>query len=152
MDWDLNLAVHDVVTNTDRPLTSTGPAVGFSQEAGFSTISRDGKQVAYAWLNDKSLYDLRIVPLQAATLSQPRVFFSGNHDFRDIFPRDWSPDGKFIAVSIRRKDATGQIGLAAVADGSLRVLKSIDWRGANKILFSPDGRWIAVRPASWRVR
>jgi Tol biopolymer transport system component len=143
VDWDLNLTVHDVVTNTDRPLTSTGPAVGFSQEAGFSTISRDGKQVAYAWFNDKSLYDLRILPLQAATQSQPRVLFSGNHDFRDIFPRDWSPDGKFIAVSIRRKDATSQIGLAAVADGSVRVLKSVDWRGANTILFSPDGRWIA---------
>ena len=71
------------------------------------------------------------------------MLFPGNHDFRDIAPRDWSPDGKLIAVSIRRKDATGQIGLAQVADGSVRVLKSVDWRGANRIQFSPDGRWIA---------
>ena len=32
VDWgvDQNLVVHDVVTNTDRPLTATGPSVGFS--------------------------------------------------------------------------------------------------------------------------
>ena len=145
VDWggDQNLVAHDVLTNTDRPLTATGPSVGFTQYAEFSAISKDGTQVAYAWFNDKGLYDLRIVPLQGTTLPQPRVFFPGNHDFRDIAPRDWSPDGKLLAVSIRRKDATGQIGLVQVADGSVRVLKSVDWRGANRIQFSPDGRFIA---------
>ena len=145
VDWGggQNLIAHDVVTNTDRPLTATGPSVGFSQYAEFSAISRDSKQVAYAWFNEKSLYDLRIVPLQGTTPQQPRVLFPGNQDLRDIAPRDWSPDGKLIAVRIRRKDATGQIGLAQVADGSVRVLKSIDWRGANRIQFSPDGRFIA---------
>ncbi len=146
VDWagtaskGLNLVVHDLVTNTDRPLTTT---TGFSEQAEFSTISRDGVQVAYAWANDKGLYELRIVPLHGASVPQPRVFFPGNHDFRDIAPRDWSPDGTLIAVNIRRKDATGQIGLVRVSDGSLRVLKSVDWRGANKIQFSPDGRFIA---------
>ena len=146
VDWGgdaskgLNLLVHDLVTNTDRPLTTT---TGFSEQAEFSTISRDGMQVAYAWVNDNGLYDLRIVQLHGSTLPQPRVFFPGNHDFRDIAPRAWSPDGALIAVNIRRKDATGQIGLVQVADGSLRVLQSVDWRGANKIEFSPDGRFIA---------
>jgi len=145
VDWGggQNLIVHDLVNNSDRPLTTTGPSVGFTQWAEFSTISRDGKQVAYAWFNDKGRYDLRIVPLQGGAPSQPRQFFAGSDEIRSIAPVDWSPDGKWIAVNIRRKDGTGQIGLVAVADGSLRLLKSVDWRGANKILFSPDGRFIA---------
>jgi Tol biopolymer transport system component len=31
-----------------------------------------------------------------------------------------------------------------VADGSLRVLKSVDWFGTTKMLFSPDGRYLAM--------
>jgi Tol biopolymer transport system component len=145
VDWggDQNLIVRDIVTNTDRPLTVTGPSVGFSQFAEFSTISRDGTQVAYAWYNEKGQYDLRILPLHAPTGTEPRRFFASRDDIQRISPRDWSPDGKWIAVSIRRTDGSSQIGLVAVADGSLRVLKSIDWRGANKITFSPDGRFIA---------
>src|ERR1041385_1914904 len=60
-----------------------------------------------------------------------------------IVPMDWSPDGKWIAVRVRREDRTAQIGLVAVKDGSLRVLKSIDWRGPSKIAFSPDSLDIA---------
>jgi Tol biopolymer transport system component len=150
-----NLIVHDVVTNTDRPLTTTGPSIGFSQYAEFSTISRDGRQVAYAWFNDKNMYDVRVVPLHGKDIPQPRVIFHGNEDFRDIAPRDWSPNGEFIAVTIRRKDATTQIGLLKIADGSLRIFKTVEWRGANKILFSPDGRWISYdqpTPADDRAR
>ena len=144
VDWggDLNLMVHDVVTNSDRALTAT-PSPRFSQFAEFSTISRDGKQVAYAWLNEKGLYDLRILSLQGTSLAEPRRFLSSNDDISSIAPVDWSPDSNWIAVNVRRKDGTGQIALVAVSDGSLRVLKSVDWRGANRIAFSPDGRFIA---------
>jgi Tol biopolymer transport system component len=144
VDWggDQNLIAHDLMTNTDRPLTVTGPSVGFSQFAEYSTISRDGRQVAYAWLNDKGRYDLRIVPLMGKAPSQPRVFFAGV-DGMSIGPKDWSPDGRFVAVNIRRQDGTGQIGIVTILDGSLRVLRSVHWRGANKILFSPDGRFLA---------
>ena len=30
----------------------------------------------------------------------------------------------------------------SVADGALRVLKSVDWRGPTKMFFSPDGRYL----------
>lgn len=145
VDWggDQNLIVHDMLTNTDRPLTATGPSIGFSQFAEFSTISRDGKQVAYAWYNDKSRYDLRIVPLHGTSVARARVLFPGSDEIRGIAPRDWSPDGKWIAVTLRRDDGTKQIGLVAIADGSLRVLKSVDWRGAETMRFSPDGRLLA---------
>ena len=35
------------------------------------------------------------------------------------------------------------IGLVSVVDGTLRPLKSVDWRGVNKMVFSADGRFIA---------
>jgi Tol biopolymer transport system component len=38
---------------------------------------------------------------------------------------------------------TAQIGLVSVVDGALRVLKSVDWRGASKLAFSPDGKYLA---------
>src|SRR6185437_5386638 len=41
-----------------------------------------------------------------------------------------------------RTDRTAQIGLISVRDGSLRVLKSVDWRGAKRLLFSPDGKYL----------
>jgi Tol biopolymer transport system component len=58
-------------------------------------------------------------------------------------PFDWSLDGRWIAVALARKDRTGQIGLVSAADGSLRVLKSVNWQGSSKLAFSPDGRYLA---------
>jgi Tol biopolymer transport system component len=61
----------------------------------------------------------------------------------ETIPYDWSPDGKWIAATLRRRDGTHLIGLVSVEDGSLRVLKSLDWQQPSKIFFSPDGRSIA---------
>src|SRR4029453_17729873 len=138
VDWagESALMVHDLVTNTDRALTAA-PSPRFAQFAEFSTISRDGKKLAYAWFNDKGRYDLRVVPLQPIGVTEPRVLFDSSGDIISIAPQDWSPDGKWIAVNLQRGDGTGQIALVSVATGSLRVLKSTDWRGATKIAFSP---------------
>ena len=38
---------------------------------------------------------------------------------------------------------SNQIGLVTVADASLRVLQSVDWRGPTRVVFSPDGRDVA---------
>ena len=72
-----------------------------------------------------------------------------NADVAEITPMDISPDNASIAVSLVRKDRTRQIGLVASVDGSLRVLKSVDWRGPGRMFFSPDGRNLAFDlPAS----
>jgi len=137
-----NLVLRDLVAGTDRPLTNKGSWAESREQAEFSTISRDGKHLAYAWLNDKDRYELRIVGVQGTGIPQSRRLF-GNEDIGNISPYDWSPDGKWIAVSVHRKDGTAQIGLVAAQDGALRVLKSVDWRGPTKIFFSPDSKYIA---------
>ena len=37
----------------------------------------------------------------------------------------------------------GEIGIADVQSGVLRVLKSVDWHGPERIFFSRDGRYLA---------
>ena len=70
-------------------------------------------------------------------------------DVRFLGVRDWSPDGKWLAVGLARTDGTSQVGIASVADGSFTVLKSTDWRGADRIAFSNDSKYIAYDlPAS----
>jgi Tol biopolymer transport system component len=144
VDWggNMNLMVHDLVTNTDRALTAT-PAVQFSQFPEFSAISKDSRQVAYSWFNESGRYDLRVLPLTGAAGSEPRIVVKSNDDIRSIAPADWTSDGKWIAANVRRADGSGQIALVNTADGTLRVLQSVDWRGSNRIVFSPDDRYIA---------
>lgn len=143
VDWSTGvLFQHDVGANSDRPLTNVGTPPYSNGFAQFSTISRDTKRVAYEWYTDKGLVEIRIVGLQGTGIPQSQRVFA-NEEIGSIAPFDWSPDGKLLVVHLRRKDQSSQIGLVAVQDGSLRVLKSIDWRGPSKIFFSPDGRYIA---------
>ena len=141
-DWanDGSLALRDLTTGTNHRLTSGG-------STQYSVISKDGRQVAYEWAErnpetNAQNYELRIARLQQTAISEPRRLFH-NDDVTAAAPYDWSPDGKWIAVGVGRTDGTRQIGLIGVQDGSLRVLKSSDWKEPSKIFFSPDGRHIA---------
>jgi len=140
-----DLFVHDLATGADRRLTNTANADQFAEGSAFS---RDSKQLAYAWLNGKDRYELRIIGLQGAGIPQSRRLFD-NEDVNYVSPDDWSPDGKWLAVQLHRKDRSTQIGLVAIQDGTLRVLKSVGWRGATRLFFSPDGKYLAFDlPAS----
>jgi len=149
-DWNTgNLMLRDLVGGEDRTLAdSKGWTVG---NANTSTFSRDGKQVAYGWrqYGEKAhVNELRIVNVEGTGIPQPRRVF-GTEDIDFIDPSDWSPDGKWLAVHVLRKDRSGQIALVGVHDGSFRALKTVGWRGPDKIFFSPDGKYLAYDlPAS----
>jgi Tol biopolymer transport system component len=142
VDWFTGeLALRDLTTGADRDLTNKGTWLDSEDFAEESAISKDGKQVAYSWFADKTFrYELRLANLSGDP--NPRRLFD-NEDIDWIGPYDWSPDGKWLAVQLQRRDRIAQIGLVAVGDGSLRVLKSVDWRGATRIFFSPDGKYLA---------
>ena len=143
VDWGGagNVVLRDLTAGTDRPLTGNVSYGQFGQGM-FSAISKDGKQVAYAWVNNAGGNELRIALLEGTGVPEFRRILD-NEDFAGILPYDWSPDGKQVAVLLERKDSSGQIALVGVRDGTVRVLKSVDWRGPRKIFFSPDGRYIA---------
>jgi hypothetical protein len=78
---------------------------------------------------------------------KPRILFI-DPEVGWIDLRDWSGDGKWLAVTLTRgADRTAQIGLVSAADGSLRVLKSVDWgrERPSKMAFSPDGKVSRLR-------
>jgi Tol biopolymer transport system component len=139
-DWNngASLAMLDVTTGTTYRLT-TG---GFTE---FSVISKDGRQVVYEWREQNrpdARQELRIATLKLGGISEPRSLLR-NEDVTGAAPYDWSNDGAWIAAELGRKDGTKQIGLVNARDGSIRVLKSIDWKSPTKIFFSPDGRFVA---------
>ena len=143
VDWsDGRLMLHDIAANVDRALTPAAP--NYSQQAEWSAISRDGKQVVYDWLGEKGV-EFRIASVQGSGFVQPRRLNGGYYS-----PMDWSPDGKWIAgVTGSAEQAKADIGLISVADGSFRILKTVDGsvfrktRNRTVVSFSPDGKFIA---------
>jgi Tol biopolymer transport system component len=122
-----------MATGKMRHLTNEGS----STEIRFSAISPDGKEVAYDWFNKGGSPDLRVMRVDG---SAPRVLYSDKGAL--AIPTDWSPDGKHILTLIVTPEDTFEIALISVADGSVRVLKALDWFSL-KVKFSPDGRHIA---------
>ena len=143
-DWFYtgNLMLRDLSSGKSRPLTPKKDWEG-EGSAVSSTFSPDGKRVAYAWTNyEPRQAEIRIVDIEGTGVPEPRTVLS-SEEMRGILPFDWSSDGEWLAVSVGRKDNSGQIGVLKVRDGSLRLLKTFGWRGPDKLFFSPDGKYIA---------
>ncbi len=131
VDWTTgDLALRDLATRKTRRLTNESPA------QGFSVISPDGKEVAYAPGLAKG--ELRVIGLDG---SASRILYSNKGVFP--LPFDWSPDGKYILTLLYKSQVSIQIALVSVADGSVRTLKTQAWWWPEKMKFSPDGRYIA---------
>jgi Tol biopolymer transport system component len=161
VDWGgaWNVAYHDMATNTNRRITLKTTSMESGAAGGYSTISRDGKQVAYAWQTwgafdstERHSHGVYVAPLQEDGHRRARLLFSMKDDTTSgpvglfVSPWDWSPDGKWISLEIeKRRDGFTQLALASVADGTLRVLKTLDWRGSGRAFFSPDGRYLTYR-------
>jgi Tol biopolymer transport system component len=139
-DWSTgDLAVRDLKTGENRRPTNKGSWLESGEFALFSAVSPDGKQVVYAWFNKDGFYDLRII---GADGSNPRTLYRDKETYP--WPMDWSLDGKHILASFQQnEDRTWQIALVSVADGSVQVVKSLDWRSPLKVSYSPDGHFIA---------
>jgi Tol biopolymer transport system component len=138
--WEIwgTLHVRELATGSDRVLVERGPSKGTVYT---SAISRDASQVAYSWCVNQ-VCELRAVPIQGSGMPVSRTIFA-NEDVSFVSPMDWSPDGKWIAAFLQRKDRSGHIALIGATDGALRVLKSANWRGPENMFFSPDGRELA---------
>ena len=138
-----DFALHDLVTGMDRPLDDTAEGYVWG-----SSFSRDGKQVAYTWWpNSGDNPQLRLVNLQGAGVPPAKTLVDRT-DIFEIEAYDWTSDNKWIAVNLWRNQSS-QIGLVSTADGSIRVLKSMDWRGHANLFLTPDGKYMAYdRPVS----
>jgi len=128
----------DLRTGSKRQLTF-GPG-----EAGESAIfSFDCKQIVYDWGADNP--ELRLIDADG---SKPRtVFTAGNLLW--LQSHAWSADGKYILFDLVREDLTYQIGLVAIADGSVRLLANRTLKTLNgrkpwaRLALSPNGLYVA---------
>ena len=106
-----DLALLEIATGKPRRLTNNTPGSG--QFAYFSSISPDGKRIAYAWFNEEKFYDLRVLEIDGG--GEPVTLFR-NEEAGFVQPCAWSPDGKQILTLLFRKDNISQIALVESAE------------------------------------
>jgi Tol biopolymer transport system component len=142
-----DLALRDLSSGESRRLTrKQGGRENWHEYALFPVFSPDGKQVAFGWGAHESC-ELRVVGIDGSGL---RLLDPGTE--HGVFPMDWSRDGRSILALLLNGR---QVATVSVADGSVRVLKTIDWpwsvpgtTNPDVMRFSPDGRFIVYdRPA-----
>lgn len=139
VDWETgDLALRDLTTGEKRHLTNKGTWMESIAFALYSVPSPDGRRVAYDWYDKETSLALRLVGLDG---SDSRELYR-NPELEYIQPMDWSPDGSQILALLSGKNRTNQIALVSAADGSVRVLKTLDWRSPTKMSYSPDGKYI----------
>ncbi len=150
-DWNTaNLAVHDFDTGKNRALTDEGTWDEPNQYAEASVWSSDSRQVAYMWENEGT-WELHTVGLDGS--DRRTVYVQRREDliFTDLLA--WSPDGKHLLVQLKKKDRTHQLALVSIADGELRVLKTLGRHHPGLTSFSPDGRTVLYdRPPTQDTR
>ncbi|MBU2444988.1 MAG: tetratricopeptide repeat protein, partial [Bacteroidetes bacterium] len=139
VDWDTgDLAIYEIATGNKRRLTDKGSWDKSNEFAYYSRWSPDGKQVVYDWYTVESLMELRIVGFDG---SKPRILYS-NKEVVWSQTYGWSPDGKQILASLFKENGQNQIVLVSTADGSIRVLKTLEQGFWDHMNFSPDGHYI----------
>ncbi len=139
VDWTTgDLAVRELATGEVRRLTDKGPWSESSEYALNSAVSADGRRVVFTWANEQHEYELHTVGIDG---SQPQVLYA-NEEVPYPTPFQWSPDGTQILALFSRRDRTNQIVLVSTSDGSVRVVKTLNWQWPAGMSFSPDGRFI----------
>lgn len=139
--WTGDLAVAEIATGKRRNLTKKQTWDKSHPEYAFtSRWSPDAKQVVYTWILESQDCELYIVGLDG---SEPRILYR-NEEKEWVEPADWSSDGMYILAKIFRGKGC-ELGLIAVSDGSVRILKTLKAQTPYTIrsVFSTDGRYIA---------
>lgn len=137
VDWESgDLALRDLATDKLRRVTNKGSWDVSGEFALSSVMSRDGRRIAYTWLNRDLVYELRVIGVDGSGM---QTLLSRTY----VTPHAWSPDGKQILALLWDDDGTTRIAVVDAKSGATRVLKSLSWKTPLKMDLSPDGRFIA---------
>jgi len=149
IDDHYNLTIRDLANGHDRVLIRASGTFGSSGSPGTAVISRDGAQFAFSWCHRVGDGMSRVCELRVASVRAPSEARNLTGDAETSFhPLDWSRDGSEIAVEMRQSN-TRRIGFVNARTGSVRPLKSVEWRVIDRAFISPDGLDLAfeLQPA-----
>jgi len=142
VDWETgDLAIRDLKKETSRRLTKEGTYEDPNQFAYSSTISPDGKQVAYAWFYPGMTYELRLVEMDNPV---PRTLYSNKNE--SVFPAFWLSDSKKLIAKrylFNSNETKTQIVSIVIPNGSVNVLKTIESECQMRLCSSSDNKYIA---------
>lgn len=147
-----NAAVIDLVTGKSWNVTDYSNPSRPKSYIDQTAISRDGKQIAF-WHYEYGAKEGQLRVVGADGKNERTLYHAKGPDGSDEWgmPTDWSPDGSTILMQVEggnRASLTQGITrflLVPAAGGAPRVLKTAEYtrRYRPKILFSPDGRYVA---------
>jgi len=141
VDWETgDLALRDLSTGEKRRLTNKGTWFESIEFALFSKWSPDDNRLVYNWFNKDFHFDLRIFDMES---SKEQILYQ-NKEVTWIDPHNWTSDGKHVLAMLSPEEQKNQIVLGNVADGSLKVIKTLgrDYP-EGRMNFSPDRKYIA---------
>lgn len=157
-DWDTgDIAIRDMSSPTlqvKRLMAQpgswdTGPDPGSYAET--PVFSPDLHQIAYLWeTGGKDTHDqLRVMANEIGGKSRI-LLDKPENGYYEVYA--WSHDGKSVLVEIDKTDKTSQLAWVSAADGSVKPIKSLEWRlhGVRRFRpqVSPDGRYIVYSALS----
>ena len=130
-----NLLARNLITSEEQSLTNNSPG----EYSLHPMVSPGGNKIAYVRWTENEIPQLRVMRLDQ---SDPVVLVN-DEEIPGLAPTGWSPDGRRILAVLSRRDDNYQIALVSAEDGTVQVLKSLEWRYPLKMSFSPNGKFIA---------
>ena len=135
-DKTMNLAIRELSTGKTTVLTNDAAEDPVQFNMG-SVTSPDNKQIAYVWYNNN--HEIRLIDIDDP---EPKLLYGNQGD--DVYPCNWSPDGKTIyAKSYLNETGQCQILAITVSTGEVKVLKTFDFFYWLQLWVSPDNQYIA---------
>jgi Tol biopolymer transport system component len=131
-----NVTAQDVASGTRTRLTTNGD---WMRSRGLleAALSRDGKSIAYAWMNGAAT-ELRVIGADGSNDRLLRLYPSGT----SVSVEDWTRAGD--AVFVAEADANGsRIARIPTADGESVTVVDAGWNIVKHARVSPDGRSLA---------
>jgi hypothetical protein len=150
----IGAAVWALWPSTSPPPTSFAPVALTSLPGNESApgLSPDGSQVVFAWTREGALPDI-YVQLIGAGSTPLRLTDDGSAHGLAV----WAPDGRSIAfwhapVPIGPQTANSQATLTVIPALGGAERRILEWDGtARRIVWTPDGRWLATSPVGVRT-
>lgn len=144
MDWEKgDMKQFEVASGQTTRIKNKGPWSEYDKSGMNGGFISNGKQIAYVAevISETKVWGsvLRIRNLDGSDF---RTLYNEKNSYVSLL--NWSPDAGYV-LGVRTENNKDELALISTADGSFKVLRSIDsgWTGLLMASFSPDGQFVA---------